>query len=665
MNYRPDIDGLRAVAILSVLGFHAKSSWVPGGFVGVDVFFVISGYLITGIILRGLDKGTFSFAEFYSRRIKRLFPALSVVLIFVLVVGWYSLYTDEYEELGKHIAAGAAYLSNVILWREAGYFDRAASFKPLLHLWSLGIEEQFYIIWPLLLFLSWKRRLNLLAVTLSIAFISFVTNIGRVAAHPVSTFYLPLPRFWELMMGGALAYAQVFKKEISRSALTRWFGTAVLSDSVLAQYLMAGTGAILIVIAVGCLNKHDLFPGWWALLPTCGTSLLIAAGPEVWINRTILGNRVMVFIGVISYPLYLWHWPLLSFERILGANREVQAASLVLSFVLAWLTHRYVEKPVRYNRFKLKPVVMLVSVVVCIGIIGELSFCRQIMPRSSRYGFDKFIAASTAIPYPGPRLRHLSSNYGDLLQEGKGPSTVLFIGDSNIEQYYPRIDRLLTNKPLGTKRVVFCTEGGCPPIPDVRENHHPHCEEIIERAIQYARNPQVDTIVIGADWLSYFVDPDPVYSYYFDDGITKTGLLIGSSGAEKAFAVFEKMISDFVRRGKKVFIVLQMPTGEAFDPRGMIRRKLRIGSIRFKVKIPSISRKELVEQAMPVTKRLRAIAARTGASVIDPMDWLCNGATCPTITTDGMPTHKDGAHLNPSYVRDHVNFLDYLLFTRK
>ena len=197
-KYRADIDGLRAIAVLSVVLFHAfptlqlsifPSLHIAGGFIGVDIFFVISGFLISTIIFDNLERGSFSFLEFYSRRIKRIFPALLLVLITCFAFGWFALLADEYKQLGKHIAAGAGFVSNFVLWNESGYFDNSAETKPLLHLWTLGIEEQFYIIWPLLLWAGWKRKFNLLTITLIIATISFVLNIKGVRTDPVATFY--------------------------------------------------------------------------------------------------------------------------------------------------------------------------------------------------------------------------------------------------------------------------------------------------------------------------------------------------------------------------------------------------------------------------------------------------------------------------------------------
>ena len=214
-KYRPDIDGLRAIAVLSVVGFHAAPGRIPAGFIGVDIFFVISGYLITSIILKGLEAGTFNFAEFYGRRVKRIFPALLIVLLASLAIGYFILLDDQFKELGKHIAGGAGFVSNLVLWGESGYFDNAADFKPLLHLWSLGIEEQFYIVWPFLLWLAWKQRFNYLPVLLVIAFASFALNIYTVSSDPVAAFYSPLTRFWELLVGSILAYIGIFTKQVS------------------------------------------------------------------------------------------------------------------------------------------------------------------------------------------------------------------------------------------------------------------------------------------------------------------------------------------------------------------------------------------------------------------------------------------------------------------
>lgn len=212
LTYRRDIDGLRALAILAVVIFHAFPSKLPGGFVGVDIFFVISGYLITSIILKAQSGAGFNLLEFYSRRIKRIFPALIMVLAFCLVAGWFVLLANEYKMLGKHIAAGAAYVSNIVLMNETGYFDVASELKPLLHLWSLGIEEQFYLIWPMILILALPRNINPQAIILLLLAISFALNILYIGQHPVPVFYQLTSRAWELLVGAALSYINLYQR---------------------------------------------------------------------------------------------------------------------------------------------------------------------------------------------------------------------------------------------------------------------------------------------------------------------------------------------------------------------------------------------------------------------------------------------------------------------
>ena len=254
--YRADIDGLRAVAVTAVVGFHAFPVWFAGGFIGVDVFFVISGFLITTILIKGLRNASFSFLTFYERRIRRLFPALVVVLVACLALGWFLLYAHEYRELGKHVAGGIGFIDNILYWHEAGYFDTARALKPLLHLWSLGVEEQFYLAWPVLLALCWRRthHANLLIGLLLAA--SFVLNVWGVGRHPSATFYLPGARFWELMTGAALAHVL----ELSPRLLPA--GRAVRSATGEALSIAA---VVLLGSAFLLIDEHSRFPGVWAV----------------------------------------------------------------------------------------------------------------------------------------------------------------------------------------------------------------------------------------------------------------------------------------------------------------------------------------------------------------------------------------------------------------
>ena len=341
LTYRRDIDGLRALAIASVVLYHAVPQWLPGGFVGVDIFFVISGYLITGIVLKGQSEGTFSLSEFYSRRAKRIFPALIVVLVFCLVAGWLVLLPAEYQSLGKHVAAGAAYVSNHLSLAESGYFDVAAELKPLLHLWSLGIEEQFYLLWPLLLIVAYRFNLNPLTLVAVLFTVSFSLNVGNIDHRPVRVFYLAITRSWELLIGAMLAYANLF----ARNRFDALVKNILLRDPAQkpgdAVNWLAWTGLCLVMLAMFGLNQRMPFPGWWALFPTLGTACLIAAGEESSVNRRIFGSKLAVRIGLISYPLYLWHWPLLSLARIVEGRTPslaIRVCAAGISVLLAWAT---------------------------------------------------------------------------------------------------------------------------------------------------------------------------------------------------------------------------------------------------------------------------------------------------------------------------------------
>jgi peptidoglycan/LPS O-acetylase OafA/YrhL len=372
-KYRADIDGLRAVAILLVVFFHAFN--LRGGFIGVDIFFVISGFLISTIIFNNLDSGNFSFREFYARRVKRIFPALILVLSFCLIFGWFVLFDQEYRQLGYHVFRGSIFIINFQLLRESGYFDNAAELKPLLHLWSLSVEEQFYIIWPLILFIVYKvkskpksKPKSKLFVTSVIIFISsFAFSVFSVRHNSSGAFYLPYSRFWEMMMGAILAYYNIYKANSFNN-----FKNKIGAERL--QNFLSSLGAILIVIGVLTIRR-DSFPGEWALLPTFGAAFIIA-GKDGWFNKNILQNKILIWFGLISYPLYLWHWPLLSFAKIIedgNLSFLLRSIIVVFSIILAWLTYYFVEKPIRFGKQDNKLKILILSVVIIsIGFVGYL-----------------------------------------------------------------------------------------------------------------------------------------------------------------------------------------------------------------------------------------------------------------------------------------------------
>jgi peptidoglycan/LPS O-acetylase OafA/YrhL len=371
VSYRPDIDGLRAVSVLAVLAFHAFPGLLPGGFIGVDVFFVISGFLISSIIFDRLEAGSFSFLDFYKRRVLRIFPPLVLLLAFCLVFGWFILLPGEYAKLGKHAAYGAAFVLNILLNGEAGYFDAASETKPLLHLWSLCIEEQFYVIWPMLLFATWRFRRYLLPVLLAALIVSFMLNLDASFDRRSSAFFLAQNRFWELLIGGTLAFARTASVRAQAGPGLRAYRTPRLVDAA----SVAGLGLLLAGFFV--IHRTDVFPGFWALMPALGAFLVIWAGTGGWANRTLLASRPMVEIGLFSYPLYLWHWSLLSFNSTLQYGQPSllsRVAILAASFLIAWASNRYIERRIRFRAPKLVAPwavpAALCTVLVTIGLLG-------------------------------------------------------------------------------------------------------------------------------------------------------------------------------------------------------------------------------------------------------------------------------------------------------
>ena len=631
-TYRPDVDGLRAVAVLAVLAYHAFPQSAPGGFAGVDLFFVISGFLITGIILDGLKDGSFTFADFYWRRVRRIFPALILVLAFCLALGWLVLLPDEFALLGKHVAAGAGFVSNIVVWREADYFDAAAELKPLLHLWSLGVEEQYYLVWPLLLFLFRKDARRMLGMMVALTVLSFAANLWLIGER--AAFYLPMTRFWELLVGGLLAHA----------ARTR------------PAYPNAGAmvGAGLLALMFGLLHAERDFPGWWALLPVAGTAFLISAGPSAWINSRVLANRAMVYVGLISYPLYLWHWPLLSYARIVHGDEPpagLRWGLLAASVALSVLTYELLEKKIRFAKLPAIRRVSFTALATCLallGICGLLALQSRVQPWS----------ASVPLVLDISRASADWSYNGDRVIPGDTEKAVLFFGDSHMQHYWPRIDKLVREHAAPLRTVIFKTTGGCAPMPGI-ERRTQQCGRFVEEGLKLAQRAEVETVVIAASWVGFVSRPD----YYKAGDPARTPLKLLAPESAWVLEGFEAELKKLTAAGKQVVLVLSSPRGDAFDPKSVIERNGM--TVQVREPLGRVPRSELARVTSPIDSRLIAIAAAAGASVIDPTDYLCSKAFCPAADESGRPLYRDGSHLRASYVRERFSAVDPFVFVRE
>ncbi|MEY4752257.1 MAG: hypothetical protein RIQ60_4471 [Pseudomonadota bacterium] len=487
--YRPDVDGLRAIAVLAVLGFHAFADWLPGGFVGVDVFFVISGFLITSLISREMARGEFTFGHFYGRRTLRIFPALIVVLLLGWGVGWIALTSNEYGKYGKYMAGGAAFADNFMFWRDAGYFDSKAEVKPLLHLWSLGIEEQFYLAWPVILLGLRRWRDGALAPALLLLAASLAYSLYKVRLDVVADFYSPLTRFWELLAGATLALWQAGLRDGTASAASVRLQAALNRAG-------APLGAALLVAALLCIDPARAFPGAWALLPVTGAVLLIAAGPQGgWVSR-LLSHPLLVGIGLISYPLYLWHWPLLSFARIFNGHTPpagVRALLLAVAFLLAWLTYRWIERPLRFGlpgRRKVRWLLVVMAITFGLGhwvsrghgMAWRHEDKLQASPQTMVIGADRDKLLAMCDQLPAER-----SDKIDCLQkfDRRGPRWVV-LGDSKAEAIFYGLVR---ESPASLNWTLI---GGLSPL-----NVPPWWAAVQARILA---DPDVQGIVLGNAW---------------------------------------------------------------------------------------------------------------------------------------------------------------------
>ncbi|MDH0704334.1 acyltransferase [Pseudomonas toyotomiensis] len=597
-GYRPDIDGLRAIAILLVVIYHAFPSAMPNGFVGVDVFFVISGFLITSIIQA---EKSFSVARFYERRVRRLAPALLVVLFSVLLFGSVVLFESELKQIAKHVVAGLGFSANIVFWLEAGYFDSSAEFKPLLHLWSLGVEEQFYLIWPLVLLLAIRMR-SQMAVTASLFFASFIGGVYTVGIDQPSAFFLPFTRVWELLAGAALA------------------GSAVRLNGRLADTCSI-LGIVLIASCVFIEIPREEFPGWYALLPVLGSCMLIAAGEHAVVNRVILSIKPMVWIGLISYPLYLWHWPIISYVHIISVG-EVSSwhltVTLFSALLLAAATYLLLERPVRSVSSR-----RVILSVIALSVVLVFSSWSVYSGGIDRYRESLFPGDSKAFTWV-PRNSAECGEYvgikglGFCIKSDDNPSVAL-IGDSFSNHHYYGLAEELKKSGLG---VINIGLPGCAALRNISEVlPNAKCSGSDE-VIDYVKsNPGIKTVILAGSWHS---------------------VRLYKKHADLLRVAVDTTVGELIDSGKQVIFLDAVPA-HGLQPKSCVARPLYLG--RHDPDLCEISLQNAIERAgRPPVEIRNALAKHPSAIYTDMLPLMCSNGVCP-LRIDGKLMFRDG-HLS-------------------
>ncbi len=504
-GYSPHIDGLRAVAVIAVVLFHAFPVLLPGGFVGVDVFFVISGFLISSILCREFalttSAGLRVIAQFYSRRIRRIFPALLVVLSTCFALGYCLLLPSSFARLSLQIAASSGFFLNYVLSGNVGYFGGEVAANPLVHLWSLSVEEQFYLIWPLLIWASARSRVRILPVAVFFGALSYFWNLHRNTASAESAYYLLQTRAWELAVGAVLAD---LKPRLDGALEAIGFGPRRLMEWGLSFF--AVIGLLLIGAGFRFIKGDPFYPDEWALLPTIGTGLVILAGKKAWVNGRLLSLPALVGVGLISYPLYLWHWPLLSFLHIAFPEYDTvlpRASLILVALGLAWIVYHSIEIPIRRQpRGWSRPLMLAAAMgsVACLGIISlEMKGLPSRFPKliqeisDYQYPYSKSWKEGTCFLDPDQEATDFKDDPSDIKA---GRPMMLVWGDSHAAALSPGIRKI-----YGTAfNIVQRTAAGVPPLLGHDIKGHGNSRSLNEKILEEVQREHPRIVVLDANW---------------------------------------------------------------------------------------------------------------------------------------------------------------------
>lgn len=663
LSYRPDIDGLRAIAILSVVLYHAGVPWVPGGFVGVDIFFVISGYLITGIVMREMAVGHFSLIRFYLRRVSRILPALTVVISATWLLGYLCMLPDEFAHLARQMGYSALFIINLLFKREqADYFHAAAEMQPLLHLWSLSIEEQFYVIWPLLLLLLGRRTTALRAILLLVIAGSFIASCYAVAhANSKAAFYFLTYRSWELAVGAAIA---VWRLDIRLTSDTR------------LGHVVSAAGFALLVAGIGGLDRTSPFPAWSALLPTFGAAAIIIAGPGAWFNRFVLSRRVVVGLGLISYSLYLWHWPLLALTRVvhMGELPTSWAWSAVAIALIASIASWYwIETPVRRwaaevagppsdrGRMLRRLLPLAASLPMIFGVAlwtylakgFEGRFPSEVLALGKQNRQIDLTGACT-LTAQGSSVT-LSTDCARILTSKNAPSVIVW-GDSLASAVFVGVRQYLSKQ--GIEPGILKVDG-CPPLPGIeRVDDDRRCAQESEATLAFLMKvPDIKTVILTGRFVTYSEPGSFGYETAPPPRFISTQSQPSESQRELVLGALKETVSSLRSAGKSVIIINEPPQQLVDETRCHARRSWGNGlNVAIDCDIPfnlHHARSAAVNDALT-----KLSSAQHRVCYFQPAQYLCNEQKCAS-EIDGETIYLDNIHLNArgaEYLALHLDF---------
>lgn len=640
MNYRPEIDGLRAIAVIPVLFYHAGFSWFSGGYIGVDVFFVISGYLITTILIGEIKAGHFSIWRFYERRARRILPALCFVMLACIPFAWKWMLPDQFKDFGQSIVAVVFFASNILFWRESGYFEASAEEKPLLHTWSLAVEEQYYLLFPLfLLFVFRYGKQRVFWMICIMACISFVMSEWGWRNRPNANFYLLPSRIWELLAGSIAAFF-------------------ITSGGVRTNGLYAIGGGLAILYGVFMFDHETPFPSVYTLFPVVGSVVIILyAQSGTWVAR-VLSTRPMIGIGLISYSIYLWHQPLFAFARIRSINEPSMLVMLMLCFassILAYLTWAFVEQPFRRKSSWFTPRHRVFGLsAVALAAFGMFGIWAHIqngagfrLPQDVQGLMVARVGDSSNCHNA---LNHKQIHDGETCVIGRADvtPTIAVLGDSHAARISDAFSDTLNAQ--GQAAVLF-NGSWCAPLMHFTTNAAKKngCVENVNASIDFvAGQTQIETVVLFAEWSNYTSGTrhgmQGADSYVFDASGAYAFQHIAPSGN---VAQFEKAISytfeHLSSAGKHVVVVMPTPEFEFHVPKSLAKLKLFDEGIS---KLPTVTKAIYQARNSDAVSILKRHSDEHKFYVFDPFPIFCAQDQCAFMNNLGQALFEDDNHLN-------------------